>query len=59
MHDLAQALGVPLVSLLQSESKEPLSAAELRHQLCDIVYDTTDPKVLMEMIKSVRKIGGL
>ncbi len=58
MHDLAQALGVPLVSLLQSESKEPLSAAELRHQLCDIIYGTTDPKLLMDMIRVVRKVRG-
>ena len=58
LHQLAKALGVSLASLLQFEAKEPLGAAELRHQLCDIIYETEDPKVLMGMLKAIRKAKG-
>ncbi|MNU05714.1 hypothetical protein D3C72_2506120 [compost metagenome] len=58
MHQLAKALGVSLASLLQFEAKEPLGAGELRHQLCDIIYETEDPKVLMGMLKAIRKAKG-
>ncbi|MEB0207130.1 helix-turn-helix transcriptional regulator [Pseudomonas sp. CCC3.1] len=58
LHQLAKALGVSLASLLQFEAKEPLGAGELRHQLCDIIYETEDPKVLMGMLKAIRKARG-
>jgi hypothetical protein len=36
-----------------------MGAAELRHQLCDIIYQTESSEVLKEMLKSIRKIGSI
>ncbi|MER2283297.1 MULTISPECIES: helix-turn-helix domain-containing protein [Pseudomonas] len=56
LHQLAKALNVSLVSLLEAEATEALDADELRHQLCDIIYEIEDPKILMGMLKAVRKV---
>lgn len=58
LHQLAKALGVSLASLLQFETKEPLGTTELRHQICDIAYETNDPATLMGMLKAIRKAKG-
>ena len=54
LHQLAKALGVSLASLLQFEAKEPLDASEIRHQISDIIYETEDAKILMNMLKAIR-----
>lgn len=48
-------LGVSLDAFFQVTPDEP-SPAELRHQICDAIYDIHSPKTLDAILKSVRKL---
>lgn len=52
---LARALNVELSAFFQFDTP-PISVAELRHRICDEIYNTDDPKTLTAMLKAVRKI---
>lgn len=56
--DLAKVFSVSIASLMSFEVVAPLDVSELRHQLCDLIYETADPEALQAMLKAVRKIAG-
>lgn len=52
---LARALNVELSAFFQFDAP-PISAAELRHRICDEVYSTDDTSALAAMLKAIRKL---
>lgn len=56
LETIGSKLGVSIDAFFQAAPDGQSSPTELRHQICDAVYDIQNPKALLAILKTVRKI---